>query len=85
MMSTKEYVECARQKERERRQQAVDKAQAALGKAVGEHAERAAATQIEIEALEKRRAEGANWTGKGDGSKLRCVARDYKPRAARLT
>jgi hypothetical protein len=33
-----------------------------LGKAVGEHAERAAAIQTEIEALEKKaRAEGANW------------------------
>jgi hypothetical protein len=54
--------EAARQKERERRQQAVDRAQAALDKAKGEHAERAAAIQAEVEALEKRsQAEEARW------------------------
>jgi hypothetical protein len=54
--------EAARQKERERRQQAVDKAQAALDKAEREHAERAAAIQAEVEALEKRsQAEDACW------------------------
>jgi hypothetical protein len=54
--------EVARQKERERRQQAVDKTQAALDKAEGEHARRAAAIQVEVEALEKRaHAENARW------------------------
>jgi hypothetical protein len=52
----------ARQKDRERRQQAVDKAQAALDKAEQEHAKRAAAIQAEVEALEKRsQAEKARW------------------------
>ena len=45
--------EAARQKDRERRQQAVDKAQAALDKAEQEHAKRAAAIQVEVEALEE--------------------------------
>ena len=54
--------EAARQKDRERRQQAVDKAQAALEKAEQEHAKRAAAIQVEVEALEKRsQAEDAGW------------------------
>lgn len=54
--------EAARQKDRERRQQAVDKAQAAFDQAEGEHAKRAAAIQAEVEALEKRsRAEDARW------------------------
>jgi hypothetical protein len=54
--------EAAGQKDRERRQQAVDKAQAALDKAEREHAERAAAIQAEVEALEKRsQAEDARW------------------------
>jgi hypothetical protein len=54
--------EAARQKERERRQQAVDKAQAALDKAEQEHAKRAAAIQVEVEALEKRsQTEEARW------------------------
>src|ERR1700682_3854808 len=54
--------DAARQKDRERRQQAVDKAQAAFDKAEGEHTKRAAATQAEVEALEKRsRAEDARW------------------------
>jgi hypothetical protein len=54
--------ETARQKERERRQQAIDKAQAALGNAEGEHAKRAAAIQVKIDALEKKaRAEDAGW------------------------
>jgi hypothetical protein len=54
--------ETARQKDRERRQQAVDKAQAALDKAEQEHAQRAAAIQAEVEALEKRsQAEKARW------------------------
>jgi hypothetical protein len=46
--------EAARQKARELRQQAVDKAQAALGKAEQGRAKRAAAIQAKIEALEKR-------------------------------
>src|SRR4051812_8660010 len=54
--------EAAREKERERRQQAVDKAQAALDKAGQEHAQRAAAIQAEVEALEKKsQAEEARW------------------------
>jgi hypothetical protein len=54
--------EAIRQKERERRQQAVDKARGALDKAEREHAERAAAIQSEVEALEKRsQAEDARW------------------------
>jgi hypothetical protein len=54
--------EAARQKERERRQQAVDKAKAAFDKAAGEHAKRAAAIQVEIDALEKKaRADDADW------------------------
>jgi hypothetical protein len=54
--------EAARQKERERRQQAVDKAQAALDKAEQSHAQRAAAVQAEVEALEKRsQTEEARW------------------------
>jgi hypothetical protein len=54
--------ETARQKERERRQRAVVKAQAAFDKAAGEHAKRAAAIQVEIDALEKKaRAEDADW------------------------
>jgi hypothetical protein len=46
--------EAARLKERERRQQAVDKAQAALETAEREHAKKAAAIQVEAEALEKK-------------------------------
>ena len=46
--------EVARQKERERRQEAVDKAQAALETAEREHAKRAAAIQLEVDALEKK-------------------------------
>jgi hypothetical protein len=54
--------EAARQKEREHRQQAVDKAQSALDKAERVHAERAAAIQAEMDALEKKaRAEDADW------------------------
>jgi hypothetical protein len=54
--------EAARQKDRERRQQAVNKAQAALDKAEQEHANRAAAIQAEVEALEKRlQTEEARW------------------------
>ena len=54
--------EAARQKERERRQQAVDKAQAALDKAEQNHAKRSAATEAEVEALEKRsQTEEARW------------------------
>jgi hypothetical protein len=54
--------EAAKQKDRERPQQAVDKAQAALDKAEQEHAKRAAAIQAEVEALEKRsQAEKARW------------------------
>ena len=54
--------EAARQKERERRQQAVDMVQAALDKAEREHAKRAAAIRVEVEALEKKsQAEEARW------------------------
>ena len=54
--------EAARQKDRERRQQAINKAQAALDKAEQEHAKRAAASQAEVEALEKRsQTEEARW------------------------
>jgi hypothetical protein len=54
--------EAARQKDRERRRQAVDQAQAALEKAEQEHAKRAAAIQAEVEALEKRsQTEEARW------------------------
>jgi hypothetical protein len=54
--------EAIRQKERERRQQAVDNAQGALDKAEREHAERAAAIQGELEAIEKKsQAEDARW------------------------
>jgi hypothetical protein len=54
--------ETAKQKDRERRQQAVDKAPAALDKAEQEHAKRAAAIQAEMEAIEKKaQAEDANW------------------------
>jgi hypothetical protein len=54
--------EAARQKERERREHAIDKAQAAFDKAEAEHAKRAAAIQVEIDALEKKaRADEADW------------------------
>jgi len=54
--------EVARQKEHERRQEAVDKAQAALETAEREHAKRAAAIQLEVDALEKKsQAEDARW------------------------
>jgi hypothetical protein len=61
----------ARQKERELRQRAVDKAQTALDDAEGRHAKRAASIQAEIEALEeKARAEPLVGTRKGGGWKL---------------
>ena len=54
--------EVARQKERERRQEAVDKAQAPLETAEREHGKRAAAIQLEVDALEKKsQAEDARW------------------------
>jgi hypothetical protein len=54
--------EAARQKERERCQQAVDKAQTVLDRAEQEHAKRAAAIRAEVEALEKRsQTEEARW------------------------
>jgi multidrug resistance efflux pump len=54
--------EAARQKECERRQQAVGKARAALETAEREHAKRAAAIQVEVDALEKKsQAEDARW------------------------
>jgi hypothetical protein len=54
--------EAAGLKERQRRQQAVAKAQAALEQAERKHAVKAAAIQIEVEALEKRsRSEDARW------------------------
>jgi len=49
-------------RKRERRQRAVDKAQAALDEAEQEHAKRAAAIQAEVEALATRsQAEEARW------------------------
>jgi hypothetical protein len=57
--------EAAKQKARERRQQAIDKAQAALETAEREHAKRVAAIQAEMEALEKKsQAEDALWQKK---------------------
>ena len=54
--------EAIKQKDRERRQRAVDKAQGALDKAEREHAEKAAAIQSELDALEKRsQAEDGRW------------------------
>jgi hypothetical protein len=54
--------EAARQNKRERQQQAVVKAQAALDKAEQEHAKRAGAIRDEAEALEKKsQAEEARW------------------------
>jgi hypothetical protein len=54
--------EAARQKERERREQAVDEAQAALDKAEQEHAKRAAVIQAELKSIVKRsQAEEARW------------------------
>ena len=54
--------EAAGLKERQRRQRAVAKAQAALEQAERKHAVKAAAIQIEVEALEKRsRSEDARW------------------------
>jgi hypothetical protein len=54
--------EAARQKEREWKQQACDKAQAVLDKAEEEHATRADALRAELEAIEKKvRAEEAEW------------------------
>ena len=54
--------EAARQKERERGQHAVDKAQDALKTAEQDHAMRAGAIRVELEALEKKlQAEDARW------------------------
>jgi hypothetical protein len=54
--------EAAREKERERRQQAVNGAQVAFNEAKGEHEERSAAINAEREALEKKsQAEDARW------------------------
>jgi hypothetical protein len=54
--------DAARERESERRQRAVDKAQAALETAEREHTKKAAAIQVEVEALEKKsRAEDAQW------------------------
>ncbi|MGY4156308.1 colicin import membrane protein [Bradyrhizobium sp. USDA 4461] len=54
--------EAARERDRERRERAKAKAQAALDKAQREHANRAAAIQAEIGALEKRsRVEEDRW------------------------
>jgi len=54
--------EAARRKERERRQRAVDRAQSVLDKAERNHAERTAAIQAEMEALEKKmQTEEARW------------------------
>jgi hypothetical protein len=54
--------DATRRKERERRQQAIDKAQTALNEAEAEHAKRAAAIQADIEVLDKKaRTEDARW------------------------
>ncbi len=54
--------EAARERDRERRERATAKAQSALDKAQREHANRAAAIQAEIGALEKRsRVEEDRW------------------------
>ena len=54
--------EAAQQKERERRQRAVAKAQSALDAASRKHEKNAADIQAQIEALEERsRAEIAHW------------------------
>jgi hypothetical protein len=58
----RERAEAAGQKDRARRQRAVDKAQTALNKAEQEHAKRAATIQAEAEALEKRsQTEQTRW------------------------
>jgi hypothetical protein len=50
------------QKERERRHQTVDEAQAALDQAEQEHKTRATALRAELEAMEKKiRAEESEW------------------------
>lgn len=55
-------AEAARQKEREHRQRAVDKAQTALDEAEREHMQRADSLRSEIEAIEKKlKAEDADW------------------------
>jgi hypothetical protein len=52
----------AREKERQRRQQAVGKARAALGEAEAMHVEKSAAIDAERDACEKRsQAEDARW------------------------
>ena len=54
--------EAARQKERERRRQAVEKVETALETAEREHEKRAAAIQVELEAIEKKsQAENTRW------------------------
>jgi hypothetical protein len=54
--------QAARQKERDRRQHAVEKAQAALEEAKSEHAKRAEALRVELEAIEKKvRSEDSQW------------------------
>ena len=54
--------EAIRQKQHERRQKVVDKAQGALDKAERKHAEMAAAIESELETLEKRsQGEAARW------------------------
>jgi hypothetical protein len=68
--------EAARQKERERREHAIDKAQAAFDKAEAEHAKRAAAIQVEIDALEKKaRADEADWDKERGRLEAGCGAR----------
>jgi colicin import membrane protein len=63
----------ARERNRERREKATAKVQAALDKAEREHAKRAADIQTEVEALEKRaRGEEDRWKRRG---RLRSVAR----------
>ena len=64
----------------ERRQQAVDKAQGALDKAEREHAERAAAIQSEVEALEKKsKPKTPAGIRRRSDWKLRCGERGVRP------
>jgi hypothetical protein len=55
--------EAARQKARKRRQQAIDRAQAAMDEAEREHLQRADSLRAEIEAIEKKlKAEETDWS-----------------------
>ena len=71
-------------KERERRQRAVDRAQAALEEAEREHDKRAAALDAERTAVEKQsQAEDVRWE-KGNW-KVLCAGRETRARRAAAT